>query len=171
MASRGLGAVIGKTKPLSDLGFKTFEKLFTTGVVPIMHYGSEVWGFKRFHLTESIENRAIHFYFGLHKFTPIAARRSEVGLFSTRCKQWINMVKYWNRLVNMSQSRLISKLFHWDYEKSVYNNNWCSSLLHDHTYVQSIKNIISESLRKYKYLEEIQKLSFWTSHFSQKPHS
>ncbi len=60
-ASCGLGAVIGKTKHLSDLGFKTFEKLFTTGVAPIMHYGSEVWGFKCFHLREGIQNTAIRF--------------------------------------------------------------------------------------------------------------
>ncbi len=38
------------------------------------------------------------------------------------------MVKYWNRLANISQSRLTSKLFHWDYENSVYNSNWCSEL-------------------------------------------
>ncbi len=68
--------MIGKTK---HLGFKTFEKLFTTGVVPIMHYGSEVWGFKIVHLTEGIQNRAIRFYLGLHMFRPIAALRSEVG--------------------------------------------------------------------------------------------
>ncbi len=36
---------------------------------------------------------------------PIAALRSKVGWYSASCKQWINMVKYWNRLVNMSQSR------------------------------------------------------------------
>ncbi len=35
-ASGGLGAVIGKTKHPSNLDFKTFEKLFSTGV----HYGS-----------------------------------------------------------------------------------------------------------------------------------
>ncbi len=85
-ASGGLGAVIGKTKLLSDLDFKTFQKLFTTGVVPIMHYGSEVCGFKSFHLTEGIQNRAIHFYLGLHTFTLIATLRSEVGWYSTRCK-------------------------------------------------------------------------------------
>ncbi len=111
-ASRRLGVVIGKIKHLSDLRFETFEKLFTTGVVPIMHYGSEVWGFKHFHLTEGIQNRAIHLYLRLHKLMPITVLRSEVGWYSARCKQWINMVKYWNRLVKMSQSRLTSKRFH-----------------------------------------------------------
>ncbi len=28
----------------------------------------------------------------------------------------------------MSKSRLTSKLFHWDYKMSVYNNNWCSEV-------------------------------------------
>ncbi len=120
-ASRGLGAMIGKTKHLIALDFETFEKLFTTGVVPIMHYGSEVLGFKRFHVTEGIQNRAI-------RCMPTIALRSEAGWYSVRCKHWINIVKYWNRLVNMSQSTLTAKLFHWDYEKSVYNNNWCSEL-------------------------------------------
>ncbi len=55
-ASGGLGTVIGKDKRLSNMGFKTFEKLFTTGVVPIMHYGSdtfEVWEFKSFQLAQA----------------------------------------------------------------------------------------------------------------------
>ncbi len=94
----------------------------------VQEFTTEVWGFKSIHLTEGIQNRAIHFYLGLHKFTPIAALRSEVRWYSARCKQWSNMVKHWNRLVNMSQSRLTSNLFHWDYERSVYNNNWCSEL-------------------------------------------
>ncbi len=67
-AGRGLGPVIGKTMHLIDLGFKTFEKLFTRAVVQIMH-GSEVWGFNNFHLTEGIQNRAIRFFkvfLGLH---------------------------------------------------------------------------------------------------------
>ncbi len=67
-------------------------------------------------------------YVGLNKFMPITALRRKAEWYSARCKQWINMVKYWNRLVNIYQSRLTSILFHWDYEKSVSNNNWCSEL-------------------------------------------
>ncbi len=43
-----------------------------------MHYGSEVWEFKSFQLTEGIQNGAIHFYLGLPKFTPITLLRSEI---------------------------------------------------------------------------------------------
>ncbi len=45
---RAMGAVIAKTRHFSDLGFKTFEKLFCSGVVPILGYWSEIWGFKNF---------------------------------------------------------------------------------------------------------------------------
>ncbi len=41
-AGRGLGAVVAKTRHLSDLGFKTFEKVFCSIVVPILGYCSEI---------------------------------------------------------------------------------------------------------------------------------
>ncbi len=59
-ARRALGAVIAKTRHLSDLGF-TFEKLFCSGVVPILGNCSEIWGFKNFQSSESIQERAIRF--------------------------------------------------------------------------------------------------------------
>ena len=45
-AGRALGALIGKTRHLSDLEFKTFEKLFDTGVILILGYSSEICGLK-----------------------------------------------------------------------------------------------------------------------------
>ncbi len=54
-AGRALGAVKAKTRHLSDLGFKRFEKLFCSGVVPILGYCSEIWGFKNFQSSDSIQ--------------------------------------------------------------------------------------------------------------------
>ncbi len=53
------GAAIAKARYLSDLGFKTFEKLFCYG------YCSERWGFKNVQSSDSIQERAIRFYLGL----------------------------------------------------------------------------------------------------------
>ena len=41
-AGRALGAIIAKTKNLKDLGFKTYQKLFNTGVLPVLNYGAEI---------------------------------------------------------------------------------------------------------------------------------
>ncbi len=44
----------------------------------------------------------------------------------TGSDRWLSMIRYWNRLVNMSVSRLSHKMFEWDYKLSGGNAN-CSS--------------------------------------------
>ncbi len=45
-AGRALGAVIGKSRHLKDIGFKFFQKPFDKCVLPVWEYESEVWGYK-----------------------------------------------------------------------------------------------------------------------------
>ncbi len=118
-AGRALCAVIAKATRLSDLGFKSFEKLFCSGVVPILGYCSESLGFKNFQSSDNIQERAIRFYLGVHRFTAIPALRGEVGWCKIRSDRWLSMIHYWYRLVNMSASRLTHKMLEWDYKLSV----------------------------------------------------
>ncbi len=46
-AGRTLGSVISKFKSFRNVGFKTYSKLYHSGVVPILDYCSGVWGFKK----------------------------------------------------------------------------------------------------------------------------
>ncbi len=124
---RALGAVMAKTRHLLELGFETFEKLFCSRVVPILGYFSEIWGFKDFQSSDSIQERAIRVIVhgsGVHRFTAIPALRGEVGWSKTRSDRWLSMICYWNRLVCMSASRLTHKMFEWDYKLSEGNVNW-----------------------------------------------
>ncbi len=38
------------------------------------------------------------------------------------------MIRYWNRQINMSTSRLTYKMFVWDYKLSGGNANWSSEI-------------------------------------------
>ncbi len=58
---------------------------------------------------------------GLYMLMLNSALRSGIVWYSVRCKQWLNIVKYWNRFINIPASRLILNLFHWDYENGVLN--------------------------------------------------
>ena len=60
-AGRALGALIGKTRHLSDLEFKTFEKLFDTGVIPILGYSSEICGLKLVNLLKIFKKELYDF--------------------------------------------------------------------------------------------------------------
>ncbi len=46
-SGRALGSVISKFKSFRNVGFKTYSKLYHSGVAPILDYCSGVWGFKK----------------------------------------------------------------------------------------------------------------------------
>ena len=78
---RALGATIHKFKTLKDVGFQTYTTLFNTGVKSVLHYGSAVWGGKKETQIDTIQNRAICFYLGVHKFAPTAAIQGDMGWY------------------------------------------------------------------------------------------
>ncbi len=96
--------------------------------MPNLGYCSEIWGFKNFQSSDSIQERAIRFYLGVHRFTVLPALGGEVGWSKTRSDRWLSMIRYWNRLINMSTSRLTHKMFEWDYKLSGGNANWSSEI-------------------------------------------
>ncbi len=42
---RALGCIIQKFKTFKDIGYKTYNQMYNRGVVPVMDYCSEFWGF------------------------------------------------------------------------------------------------------------------------------
>ena len=65
-AGFALGGIIGKFKTFKDIGYNTFEKLFSTGAIPILDYGAGVWGDHNNKCTNVILNKAIRYYLGVH---------------------------------------------------------------------------------------------------------
>ncbi|ESO98409.1 hypothetical protein LOTGIDRAFT_159217 [Lottia gigantea] len=71
---------------------------FFSSVSP-KEYCSGVWGFKQFPKIEQIQNRAIRYFLGLHRFTPKAALNGDMGWLPPHVKRWLNMLKMWNRII------------------------------------------------------------------------
>ena len=65
----------------------------------IIGYVSLCWGFKQFSKCDNVQNRAIRFFLGVYGFNPIPFLYSEMLWQSTRYRQWINTIRYWNRLI------------------------------------------------------------------------
>ncbi|XP_050392671.1 uncharacterized protein LOC126811173 isoform X1 [Patella vulgata] len=124
--SRAMGAVISKIHSYKTISFKTYEKLYESCVVPITDYCSGVWGFKQFDKIDQTQNRAIRYFFGLHRFAPKVAYNGDIGWTPCFIRRWTNMVKLWNNLVSMRSDRLIKDVFEADYNNE--NGNWCSKV-------------------------------------------
>ena len=125
-AGRALGAIISKFKYFRNIGHSTFTKLFDTSVIPIIEYGAEVWGYKKYTSCEKVQNRAIRYFMGVHPKTPIPALNGDMGWIATDVRRHNAMIRYWNRLMNMNNERITKKVFIWD--KSLCKENWSSEV-------------------------------------------
>ncbi len=125
-AGRAFNSCLNKFKTIKNMGYQTYTKLFETCVNPVMHYSSEVWGFKNYATCDTVQLRAMRFFLGVHKHTPSVGVRGEFGWLKPRYERWRNMCRYWNRLLSISNSRMLYKIFRYDYE--ICKNNWSSEL-------------------------------------------
>ena len=121
---RALGSIISKIHNLKEFGIKTFEKLFNACVVPILDYCSSVWGFNNFSSVDDVQNRSIRYFLGVHRFAPKLGINGDVGWLPSKERRHINIIRYWNRLLDMDNRRLCKQVFQWDY--NLCKNNWSS---------------------------------------------
>ena len=64
---------------------------------------------------------------GVHKSTPIPAMMGDMGWVDIEIKQSLSMIRYWNRFLDMDNTRLTKRVFLWDYDQR--NQSWCNEVL------------------------------------------
>jgi hypothetical protein len=126
-ASRALGSIIYRYKSYPEMGYSTFTKLYENCVIPVMDYASAIWGFKKFPKLDNIQHRAQRIFMGVHRFAPLLGLEGYMGWLNRTSQRRINMLRYWNRLLAMKNSRLTKQIFAWEYSNG--RENWCSELL------------------------------------------
>ena len=108
-ASRKLGHMFVLNRKLEGIGYKTYTRLYESRIDPVAFYASSIWGVKSFKFQETTQNRAIRLFLGVSKYTTNAAIQGDMGWPSTKNKIRISVFRFWNRLINMSNSRLTKK--------------------------------------------------------------
>ena len=127
-AGRALGGICSKFSQMRGMGYNTYTKLFETGVAPILDYGSEIWGFQNFSQISAIQNRAIRFFLGTHRFASNVAVNGDMGWTSCETRRHIAMLRFWNRVINMDEDCLTKKIFMWDYLERRSIGSWNSDI-------------------------------------------
>ena len=121
---RALGAVIAKYKKLENMGFDTYTKLFESGVIPVINYGTEVLGYLKNMKSDSIQTKAIKIFLGVHRFASNDAVQGDMGWLPNHLKRKLNVLRYWNRLIDMDTTRLTRKVFDSEYACN-RKGSWC----------------------------------------------
>ena len=87
-----------------------------------MDYASGVWGYKNYDKPNVIQNRAQRAFLGVHRFTSNVVVNGDMGWTSPVVRRKINILRLWNRLEKMSDTRLTKRIYLWD--KTQNRNNW-----------------------------------------------
>ena len=113
-AGRALGSILNKVKACKDLGYQTYSQLYQSCVCPVSDYASSVWGFHKNTGSEDIQNRAIRAFLRVHKLSPLLAINGDMGWIPPNIRQRCEVLRLWNRLVNMDDQRITKQIFNWN---------------------------------------------------------
>ena len=101
-------------------------KLFDNTIVPILLYGSEIWGFENTGLIEKLQNDFLRKITHLRKSTPIYILQAELGRYTLNNNIKLRMLNFWASLINGKQNKisyLLYKIMLKDTETGLINTN------------------------------------------------
>ena len=117
--------VVGKLSPV--IAFKVFD----CQILPILEYASDIW-----YTGDSVNDlKKIHLKFiksalGVRKQTPTPAIYGDTGRFPLIIRQHIKAVKYWCRILDLSQNHPVRNAYNMLIELDGTGfTNWCSRIL------------------------------------------
>ena len=82
-------------------------------------------GYNALDKLDTIQHRAIRLYIDVHKFAPNRAIIADMGWQSSWTRRHVNMLRLWNRLLDMEPQRLTRNIFEWDKD---YKRGWCKNV-------------------------------------------
>jgi hypothetical protein len=118
LANKAMFAVLQKGKHLE---IDTMLHLFDTMVMPILLYGSEIWGYCNIEIIERVHLRFCKILLKLQKSTTNVMVYGELGRYPLSLCIKVRMVCFWHKLVNDNSSKLSSTMYKLLYKR--YSNN------------------------------------------------
>ena len=128
--SRALRQIISKTKSNLDVGYKTFTRLFHSGVAPILDYGSGVWcigNSVNCEKLDKIEQREVKYFVGLPKNSPILTLTGDMGWTPGIVHRDVEVLQLYNQIVQMPSHCITRQVF--DFDKKCDNQTWSKNII------------------------------------------
>ena len=140
--------VVGKLSP--TIAFNVFD----CQILPILEYGSDIWYTgDDVNDLEKIHLKFIKSTLGVRKQTPTPAIYGDTGRFPLIIRQHIKVVKYWCRILKLSQSHPVRNAYNMLLELDAIGfTNWCSPIRSVNksmlSFKESIVRIFTQRWRK-----------------------
>ena len=113
-AGRALGSIVTKMIKHGGFPFNVYSILYDACVTSIADYSGEIFGYNQHQPTLNLHLRAIRAFLGLPKNSCNVGVLSEVDWLLPQYRTRMKMIRMFNRIVKMDESRLTRKIFNWD---------------------------------------------------------
>ena len=110
-ALNSLSSLRAAMHKVGDMSYASYFKIFDTIVLPILLYGSEIWGYKHYDCIEKVRYRACKQFLQISQNTANTAAVGECGRYPIFVHQVLRCVKFWFQLVNMENHRYPKKCY------------------------------------------------------------
>ena len=127
-AGRALGSIISKHKHIKGLAYSTYQTMYQSCVTPILDYASGVWGYGVHSKVDTVQNRAIRVFLGVHSFAPNLSINGDVAWTPCIIRRKIEILRFWNRLQLLDNNRLTKQIFLWDKNNRSRCKNWSNDV-------------------------------------------
>ena len=118
-----------------DLPIDLQIKLFDSTIVPILTYGSEIWGFENLQLIENVHTEFLRRITHSRKSTPIYILYAELGRYPLQIVIKMRMVSFWLSLVNCEQTKLSTLMYQHMFHSDIHTYKW----------IRQLKSILDET--------------------------
>ncbi len=121
--------VINEVNYQCDFSFKTACNVFDKCIVPILNYGSEVWGPYVHEVIETVHTKFCKNQLGVGVNTPTPAVLGECGRDRMYISCVIKCVKYWLKLISLPVETLLGASYSFLYNQCLLGKtNWASKI-------------------------------------------
>ena len=132
-ASKALNMLSITRWKLEYFDFHTHFRLFDTMILPILCYGSEIWGYLHYDVLEKIQRKWCRKFLGVPNHTTNEAVLGECGRLPIYFHTLKRCIRFWLKLIELPDNRLPKQAY-----KMLHNLD----NLGRHTWATSIKNIL-----------------------------
>ena len=120
-ASEAMFTVLSNSKKLNlptDIQLDLFDKL----ILPILTYGSEIWGYSNVKGIETVQTKFVKYVLHVNKSTPNFMVLGESGKLSVTYHIQCKMINFWLIIINGSESKMVVKMYKVLHQKFIDNS-------------------------------------------------
>ena len=119
-------SLLSKVRRL-DLATDVFTELFERLVIPILLYGSEVWGYECSKQLQVMYNKVMRSFLKVHKSTPMCMVKGELDLKDISEYIENRMLNFWYNVATGEENKISTVLYKWMkilYDQNSFQSPW-----------------------------------------------